>query len=165
MRDPSANDDFVNLRSAPAERRLAGARSIINSQHFHFAEHRLSGFQAQRWHGLNGMEMHSTARLLLRRKMVSTIGCSGFARGANRDGRRMKRNRARRSDAVRTVRKTILSLIWPAARLHGGVNALLINEPLAAGVPTRGQGSKTGQSGDSQSFSVASRRSGDNGLV
>jgi hypothetical protein len=144
MRDPSANDDFVNRRSAPAERRLAGARAINDSQPFHFAEHKISGFQAPRRHGSKGMEMHSTARLLLRRKMVSTIGCSEFARGANRTGRRMKRNRARRSEAVRTVRKTILSLIWPAARLHGGVNALLINEPLAAGVPTRVQGSKTG---------------------
>src|SRR6266852_1860165 len=144
MRDPSANDDSVNLRSAPADRRSAGTRAIIDWQHFHFVVHRISGPQTQRWHGLNGMEMHSTARLLLRRKMIRTIVCSEFARGANRAGRRMKRNRARRSDAVRTVRKTILSLIWPAARLHGGVNALLINEPLAAGVPTRFESLKTG---------------------
>ena len=144
MRDPSANDDLVRLRLARADRRPAGPRAIVDSQRFHFAEHRISGSQAQRRHGLNGMEMHSTAKLLLRRKMVSTMVCSEFARGANRAGRRMKRNRARRSKAVCTVRKTILSLIWPAARLHGGVNALLNNEPLAAGVPTRVQGLKPG---------------------
>jgi len=90
MRDPSANDDFANLRSAPADRRSAGARPIIDSQPFHFAEHKISGFQAPRRHGLNGMEMHSTAKLLLRRKMVSTVVCCEFARGANRAERRME---------------------------------------------------------------------------
>jgi hypothetical protein len=90
MREPSANDDWVILRLAPADRRLAGSRAIIDSQSFHFAKHSRSGFQAQRRHGSKGMERHSTARLLRRRKMVSTIVGSEFARGADRAERRMK---------------------------------------------------------------------------
>ncbi len=90
MREPSANDDWVDFRLGPADRRLAGGGAIIDSQHFHFAEHRLGRFEAQRRHGSKGMEMHSKARLFLRRKRVSTIVGSEFARGANRGEGRMK---------------------------------------------------------------------------